>query len=105
MFNIPVVVAIYLSLVPVAQLVVESLILLLYEHLLETHPAVSDMLGSVLNTALLLKLLGDGFVAVALLLEVNEEGIIRVEVKGELLGECSSTVRLSGLLLAFALAT
>lgn len=73
---------VYLAFVPVAQLIVEDLLLLLLESLAKTQPAGSDSARLIAHTALVGKLLGNVVVRIAHLLELDNTSVIIVIIGG-----------------------
>ena len=79
----------YLSLVPIAQLIIKALILACLENLAQTQPASADCLANIPHTAFLRKLVCHILVAVGLLLELDNAGIIGIVIGGDALGDWS----------------
>jgi hypothetical protein len=83
----------YLAIVPVAHLVLENLLLLSFEGLANAKPAAADGTGDVANAALFRQPAGDILVRVALLLEVNNAGIVSIVVRLDRLWACGFATR------------
>ena len=83
----------YLTIVPVAHLVLENLLLLGLEGLTNAEPAATDGARNVANATLLLELAGNVLVRVALLLEVDNARVIGVVVSLDRLRACGLSSR------------
>lgn len=78
---------------PVAHLVLEDLLLLSLESLADAQPAAADGASDVANAALFRKLAGDILVRVALLLEVDNAGVVSIVVGLDRLWTCGFATR------------
>lgn len=70
----------HLSHMPVAEFIVELLILCFVQKLLQLLPPATNCLGRVANAAFLFECLGDEFVSVVVLLQLNDPGVIFIVV-------------------------
>lgn len=70
---------------PVAQLIVESVVLLLEEELAKSYPTTAECLGRILHATLLLELLGHIVIGLTFLLQLDEAGIVGVVIECQLL--------------------
>lgn len=70
----------YFAIVPIAHLVLEDLLLLRLEGLADTQPAATNGTANVADAALIGELASDVLISVALLLEVDDAGIIGIVV-------------------------
>jgi hypothetical protein len=79
--------------VPVAHLVLENLLLLSLEGLADAQPAAADGASDVANATLFRQFAGDILVRVALLLEVDNAGVVSIVVGLNRLGTCGFATR------------
>ena len=78
---------------PVAHLVLEDLLLLSLEGLADAQPAATDGTSDVANAALFSQPAGDILVGVALLLEVDNAGVVSIVVCLDGLWTCGFATR------------
>lgn len=83
---------------PVAQLIVEALILACFKNFAQAQPTTADCLADIPHTAFFHKLVGHIFVAVSLLLELNDAGVVGIVVSGDALRDRSEAARNPALL-------
>lgn len=82
---------------PVAQLIIESLVFALFKHFTQTQPATADRLWHIPNTAFFRQLGSHIFVAVGLLLQFNDAGVVGIVVSIDALGNGSNSAQNSKL--------